>query len=92
MIMEWISVKVKMAPKNEKFLFDYHCGTGLGCWGQGYTDINGNSERTHEIYFLVLWPRDISENTTEPMQWSEEKMKEMDVFWTPLPKRSEDLS
>lgn len=83
--MEWISVKNCPAPKEEKFLFHYHCGIGLGCWGQAFTSTNGNSERTHKIYFLVLWPMDISENDGEPMQWDEEKMIEMEVSWMPLP-------
>ncbi len=82
---DWISVKDEEAPKQEKFLFSYHYGVGLGSWGQAYTTINGNSERTHEVYFLVLCPMDISENDGEPMQWTEEKMVEMDVKWMPLP-------
>lgn len=82
---EWISVKDKAAPKTGKFLFYYHCGIGLGCWTQAYTTINGNSERTHKCYFLVLWPCDISENDGEPMQWSDDKMIEMDMYWMPLP-------
>jgi hypothetical protein len=84
---EWISVKDEPAPKTGKFLFYYHCGIGLGSWGQAYTTINGNSERTHHVYFLVLWPQDISENDGEPMQWWESKMIEMDVYWRPLPER-----
>lgn len=83
---KWISVKDKAAPKKDKFLFSYHYGVGLGNWSQAYTTFNGNSERTHEIYFLILWPMDISENNGEPMQWTEEKMIEMDVMWMPLPK------
>lgn len=83
--MKWISVKNQPAPKKGKFLFHYHCGIGLGSWGQAYTTIYGNSERTHEIYFLVLWPMDISENNGEPFQWNEEKMIEMEVKWMPLP-------
>lgn len=86
---KWISVKDKAAPKKDKFLFSYHCGVGLGNWSQAYTIFNGNSERTHEIYFLVLWPMDISENNGEPMEWTEEKMIEMDVMWMPLPKPPE---
>ncbi len=81
----WISVNDKEVPKTGKFLFSYHCGIGLVSWGQAYTTVNGNSERTHEIYFLILWPQDISENNGEPMQWNDEKMKEMDVYWMPLP-------
>jgi hypothetical protein len=84
--LEWISVKIKTAPKDSKFLFSYHCGIGLGAWGQAYTNINGNSERTHSLYFLVLCPMDISENNGEPFQWNEDKMIEMEVYWMPLPK------
>lgn len=87
---KWISVKDEPAPKKEKFLFSYYYGVGLGAWGQAYTTINGNSERTHEIYFLVLCPMDISENESEPMQWNERKMIEMDVFWMPLPAPPEE--
>ncbi len=87
---EWISVKDKPAPKNGKFLFHYHYGIGLGSWGQAYTTINGNSERTHEIYFLVLWPRDVSEE--EPMEFDEKKMIEMEVSWMPLPAPPDECS
>ncbi len=82
---KWVSVKKQPAPKEGKFLFSYHCGVGLASWGQAYTTINGNSERTHELYFLVLCPMDITENECEPMQWNEEKMVEMDVYWMPVP-------
>lgn len=82
--MEWISVKNQPAPKEGKFLFSYHCGVGLGAWGQAYTTIQGNSERTHKLYFLVLWPMDISDDG-EPFQWDESKMIEMDVYWMNLP-------
>lgn len=87
---EWTSVKEQPAPKEGKFLFSYHCGVGLASWAQAYTIINGNSERTHECYFLVLWPQDISENDGEPFQWTEEKMIEMDVSWRPLPEPPEE--
>ena len=83
---EWISVKDLPARKNNKFLFSYFGGIGLGCWGQAYTTINGNSERTHEAYFLVLNPCDISEDQGEPFEWDEEKMIEMEVSWMALPK------
>lgn len=82
---QWIKCSDILPPKKGKFLFHYHCGIGLGSWGQAYTLINGNSERTHKIYFLVLWPMDISENSDEPMRWNEEKMIEMEVSWMPLP-------
>lgn len=82
---KWISVRNELAPKSGKFLFYYHCGVGLGSWGQAYTTINGNSERTHKTYFLVLWPMDISENDGEPFQWNEDKMIEMNIYWMPLP-------
>lgn len=88
---EWISVKNIPAPKEEKFLFSYRCGVGLGAWGQAYTTIYGNSERTHELYFLVLWPMDISENDGEPMQWTETKMIEMDVHWQYPPNCHKDI-
>jgi hypothetical protein len=83
--MEWIKCSDKPAPKDKKFLFSYHCGIGLGCWGQAYTTINGNSERTHHSYFLVLTPMDISENDGEPFIWGEKKMIEMEVSWMSLP-------
>jgi hypothetical protein len=83
--MEWIKCSDQLAPKDKKFLFSYHCGIGLGCWGQAYTTINGNSERTYHSYFLVLTPMDISENDGEPFIWGEKKMIEMEVSWMPLP-------
>ena len=88
---EWIKCTDEMPPKDRKFLFYYHCGMGLGAYGQGYTNILGNSERTHKIYFLVLWPMDISENDGEPFQWNEEKLIEMKVLWRGLPDPPEDL-
>ena len=82
---KWISVKQEMPPKDKKFLFSYHCGEGLGEWGQCYTVFNGNSERTHEAYILILWPSAILDGN-EPFCWSEEKLIEMDVKWMLLPK------
>lgn len=82
--MEWISVKNKAAAKNGKFLFNYHCGTGIGEWGQAYTITNGNSERSHAAYILVLDPISINDGN-EPFQWTEEYMIHMDVLWMPLP-------
>lgn len=83
--MQWISVKEIPAPKKGKFLFSYHHGIGLGAWGQAYTNFNGNYESTHQLYFLVLWPMNISEDSGEPFQWNEKKMIEMQVSWMPLP-------
>jgi len=82
--MRWVKCRHREAPKDRKFLFYYHCGMGLGAWSQGYTTSNGNSERTHHCYFLVLYPCDESENDT-PFQWSETYMVEMDVSWRELP-------
>ena len=82
--MDWISVEDEAAPKKGKFLFSYHYGIGLGQWGQCFTTINGNSERTHEAYILILWPSEILEGE-KPFEWDEEFMKEMEVSWMPLP-------
>ena len=82
--MEWISTKHKLPPKEGKFLFSYYYGIGLGEYGQCYTTINGNSERTHKCYILILWPSEIEEGR-EPYKWDEEKVKEMDLYWMPLP-------
>ena len=83
--MNWNSVKSIPAPKNEKFLFSYDYGIGLGQWGQCYTVINGNSERTHEAYILILHPSEILDGA-EPFCWDHERMVSMDVYWLPLPR------
>lgn len=80
----WVSCKDELPPKKGKFLFSYHCGIGLGCWDQCYTIINGNSERTHKAYILILWPSEILDGN-DPFCFDEEKMKEMEMFWMPLP-------
>lgn len=82
--MEWIDCKSEFPPKKGKFLFKYHYGIGLGEWGQCYTIFNGNSERTHEAYILILWPTEILDGR-EPFQWKEDYMIDMEVFWMPLP-------
>lgn len=82
---KWINCEEKMPPKNKKFLFSYYFGIGLGCWGQCFTTINGNSERTHEAYVMVLDPHLMVGNQEEPFEWSEQYIKEMDVFWMDLP-------
>jgi|GEM_PF-7028501 hypothetical protein len=81
--MNWIKCEEKEAPKNEKFLFKYHYGIGLGEYGQCYTTFNGNSERTHEAYILILHPSEWEEKN--PFEWSHERMIEMEVSWMPLP-------
>jgi hypothetical protein len=85
---EWISVKDKPAPKEGKFLFKYYYGIGLGEWAQCYTIFNGNSERTHQAYILILWPSEILDGK-DPFEWNEEYMIEMEVSWMPLPKQQE---
>jgi Protein of unknown function (DUF551) len=85
---KWISVKDQMPPKDKKFIFSYHYGEGLGQWGQCYTTINGNSERTHESYILVLHPSEISDGN-DPFKWDEEYMIYMEVKWMQLPKPPE---
>ncbi len=87
--MKWISVKHLLPPKKTKFLFSYHYGIGLGEWGQCYTIINGNSERTHEAYILILWPSEIL-NGENPLQFDEKKMIEMEISWMPLPEGPKD--
>lgn len=82
--MEWFECKHTPAPKKGKFLFSYHFGIGIGEWGQCYTTINGNSERTHHAYILILWPSEILEGDV-PFEWDEEYMIEMEVSWGPLP-------
>lgn len=81
---EWISVKDRLPPKDEKFLFHYYCGIGLGAWGQCYSDFNNNSERTHSSYILVLFPYHEDEGIP-PFYWDGEYLKYMDVKWQPLP-------
>jgi len=87
--MYWISCKDNLPPKDKKFLFSYHYGIGIGQWGQCYTVINGNSERTHEAFILILHPLEILDGS-EPFQWNESYMKEMNVSWMPLPKEPID--
>lgn len=86
---EWIKCSDNSAPKEGKFLFNYYYGTGLGEWGQCYTIINGNSERTHEAYILVLWPSEILDGSN-PIIFSEEIMKDMKMSWMPLPQPPKD--
>lgn len=81
---KWIKCIDLPAPKDGKFLFSYHYGIGLGEWGQCYTVINGNSERTHDAYILILWPSEILDGL-DPIEFSEEKMIEMNVKWMDMP-------
>lgn len=81
---EWISSKDQHPPKHEKFLFSYEYGIGLGEWGLCYTEINGNSERTHEAYILILWPSEINDGNC-PMTFHTYQIVEMDFLWMPLP-------
>lgn len=78
--MKWIDCKIQLPPKDRKFLFSYHCGIGLGEYGQCYTISHGNSERTHKAYILILNPSDILAGE-DPFTWNDEKMIEMDVKW-----------
>lgn len=87
--MNWIKCKNALPPKDCKFLFAYYFGIGLGVWAQCYKTVNGNSERTHEAYILILHPSDIL-NGDDPFCWDEKYMIEMDVSWMPLPKPPED--
>ncbi len=82
---EWIKASDMMPPKDCKFLFSYYYGIGLGEWGQAYTIINGNSERTHESYILILHPSEINDGEL-PFVWKEDKIIEMQVKWMNLPK------
>jgi len=84
---QWISVKDKSPPKEDKFLFHYHFGTGLGNYGRRYRDINGNSEYLGECYHLVLWPEEVNSNNRykEVMDLDEEQMKDLEMLWAPLP-------
>ena len=86
---EWISVKDKSPPKDQKFLFSYYAGIRLAQWRQCYTTINGNIERTHEAFCLVLEPFDESED--ERFEWPEDYLKYLDVYWMPLPKPPEKI-
>ena len=88
--MEWIDVNDLLPPKNIKFLFNYYCGTGIGEWGQCFTVTNGNSERTHKCYILILNPSLLVGNQEEPFEWDEKKMIEMEVSWMHLPKPPEN--
>ena len=81
---EWIKCSDRLPPKLGKFIYNYYYGIGLGEWGQCYTIINGNSERTHEAYILILWPHEILDGLF-PYEWNDERMIEMEVNWMPLP-------
>ncbi len=85
--MEWISVKDRLPPKEEKFLFHYEYGTGLGNWDVKYKDINNNSEYVGECYHLVLWASEVNSNSrcSHVMEFNEETMIQLDFFWMPLP-------
>lgn len=83
---EWISVKDKLPPKDEKFLFHYYYGIGLGAWGPCYENRNNNSECTHEAYIMVLWPVHEDYSPSHTFYWDYEALIEFDVYWQPLPK------
>lgn len=84
---KWISVKDNAAPKEGKFLFHYRCGLGLGEYGSRFEDINNNSEYAGDCYHLVLSPQEVNPNSRycDVMEWDDDKMIEMNVFWIPLP-------
>jgi hypothetical protein len=82
---KWVECVKKFPPKNKKFLFSYDYGIGIGAWGQCFSVINGNSERTHEAYILVLNPHLMVGNQEEPFKWDENKMLDMEVKWMDLP-------
>jgi hypothetical protein len=86
----WFDCKETPAPKEGKFLFHYDHGIGLGQWGQCYTTINGNSERTHEAYILILHPSEILDGS-EPYCWSHEKMIEMGVSWKSIFRKQKEM-
>ena len=88
--MEWIKCSDNLPPKNIKFLFSYFYGVGIGCWGQCFTIINGNSERTHESYILILNPELMVGDQDQPIEWNEATMIDWDVYWMPLPKSPEE--
>ena len=87
--MEWVSVKEKLPPKNEKFLFRYYYGIGLANWGKYYKIINGNSEYAGEKYILILWPSEIVAGEI-PFEWDEEYIKYMEVEWMSLTELSKE--
>jgi Protein of unknown function (DUF551) len=82
--MQWIKCSDRLPPKDTKFLYSYHCGIGLGQWGECYTVIRGNSERTHHAYILILHPCEILDGN-DPWSCDEKTMIEMEMSWMPLP-------
>lgn len=82
--MKWTKCSDQMPPKDEKFLFSYHYGIGLGQWGLHYKIIHGDSERFPEGYVLILHPVEINGGDS-PFQWDEEYMIKMKVEWMLLP-------
>jgi hypothetical protein len=84
--MTWFKCSEQLPPKEEKFLFHYYFGIGLGNWGQSYITINGNSERRDERYILVLWPSEVLDGLSNIFEWTEKTMVEMEVSWMHLPK------
>ena len=83
--MEWIKCSVLNPPKDKKFIFSYFAGIGIGEWGQCFKIINGNSERSHFSYILILDPFLIVGDQESPFEWNEEYMKIMEVSWMHLP-------
>ncbi len=86
---EWSKCSEKQPPKDVKFLYYYYGGIGLGQWSQCYTDIIGNSERTHEGYILILHPSEINDGQ-DPWQTEIEDMIACEMFWMPLPEGPKD--
>lgn len=86
--MEWISCKDELPPIDEKFLFHYHCGTGIGEWAYTYPVIEGHSIATDPKYLLILWPSEIVAGES-PLEFDDRKMIEMDIYWMPLPQYSD---
>ena len=85
--MKWIKCSEKLPPKQEKFLFHYYYGIGLGSWGTKYTYFDGDSwDQGEKIYLLILWPQEARDSKGDIYEWDENYMIEMGVSWMPLPK------
>jgi hypothetical protein len=80
--MKWLSCEQELPPKDSKFLFYYRYGMGLGNWGQ-------TSRCSPEMYVLVLWPTEIASGI-DPMTFSEQYIKEMNMFWSYMPTKPKD--
>jgi len=84
-VSEWIRCSEEQPPKNRAFIFQYFGGIGVGHWGQCFTTIIGNSERTHEAYILYNTCESYDGNGLKEYTWQEDYMIEMEVNWMPLP-------